>query len=209
MSKQETVRVFIALELPEEAGGYLTAVQRALQAHTPESAVRWSSPGGFHVTLVFLGDVPVAHLDKVAESIARAAQGIEPFTLHLSSLGCFPSERHPSVIWFGVAGELGPLGRLQGHLARTLGGWLELDERKRFKPHVTLGRVRVRDRASQRQVARLMQEVAASPTSLFPEDNVRPASEVAWTVTHVSLVQSELRPEGSRYTILHTVQLQS
>lgn len=206
---QETARVFIALELPAEARVYLAEAQRALQTRIPKNAVRWAKPEGFHLTLVFLGDVSVTYLESVSASMARAAQGIPPFSLHLSSLGCFPSVRHPSVLWLGVAGELEPLEHLQRRLVRTLDAWLELDEKRAFRPHVTLGRVRVRDRSSQRQVAQVMQEVTREDTQspLAPLPEGQAPADVVWTVSQVSLIRSELRPEGSRYTTLHTVAL--
>jgi 2'-5' RNA ligase len=222
VNTQETARVFIALELPEEARVYLAAAQRTLQNRIPRNAVRWTNSEGFHLTLVFLGDVSVTHLDGILASMARAAQGMPPFSLHLSSLGCFPSVRHPSVLWLGVAGDLEPLEHLQRRLVRMLDAWLELDEKRAFRPHVTLGRVRVRDRSSQRQVAQVMQEVThevlredapppLAPVAPLPDGQAptdQAPTDVMWTVSQVSLIRSELRPEGSRYTTLRTVALE-
>ena len=51
--RPNTIRVFIALELPAEAKQTLDEVIQKLRTHLP-SNVRWFNPSGSHLTLTFL-----------------------------------------------------------------------------------------------------------------------------------------------------------
>ena len=48
------MRLFIALDLPEEVRAELVGVQAALRSHP----VRWTQGPGMHLTLQFLGEMP-------------------------------------------------------------------------------------------------------------------------------------------------------
>ncbi|MDX1626607.1 MAG: RNA 2',3'-cyclic phosphodiesterase [Wenzhouxiangellaceae bacterium] len=86
----------------------------------------------FHVTLVFLGDVPESKVDDYAAAVPdRPAQA---FTLVLDRLGWFPRAR---VCWLG--GEAPAAGRsLVESLAAALEPLGHEPERRPWRPHVTL-----------------------------------------------------------------------
>jgi 2'-5' RNA ligase len=93
------------------------------------------------------------------------------------------------VIWVGLEGDTETAGRLKSALDQALKplGWEP--EGRAFRPHLTLGRVKQQQRA----------------IDLPWGTPVVPAS---WTVQAIHLFESELRPEGSLYTIRHTGHLQ-
>jgi len=69
--KPESMRLFVAIELPEEwktALGELQALmQRAVDAD-PEARghrIRWVQSDGIHLTLKFLGEVAIDKLDSI------------------------------------------------------------------------------------------------------------------------------------------------
>lgn len=124
------IRAFVALTLPDDVAGALTAAQAGLPSGR---AVEASS---FHVTLAFLGEQP----EPVVEDVhyALAAIRAEPFALRLSGLGLF-DEGRSSVLHAEVA-PAPALSHLREKVVQAArDGGLPF-ERRRFRPHVTLAR---------------------------------------------------------------------
>jgi len=194
----ETIRTFIAIELPAEIHDALAAAQHELQRADPGAArcVRWVAPGSIHLTLKFLGQTPGAKVEAIRQAIERAAASAPCLALRLGHAGCFPNVRQPRVLWIGVEGDLAALSRLQSAIESTVSPLGFPSEKRPFSPHLTLGRVR--DDATPEQRRRLGSAVAA----LQP-------SNARFTATSVSLMRSDLRPEGAVYTRLAEVEMSS
>ena len=133
-------RLFIAVELTPAARRYTEEALRIFKEGLP-SGVRWVRPEGVHLTLKFLGNVSNDAIPTVESGMRRAAEGICPFTVRVQGAGCFPSSRRPRVLWLGLQGELESLLTAQSRLEDSLEA-LGMDrETRRFRPHLTLGRV--------------------------------------------------------------------
>lgn len=128
----QTARLFLGLELNNEARQALTSVRRALE--TAGAVGKFHSPALYHLTLAFLGNTPAEQipvLQRLMDSIPQV-----PFTLTLSSLGTF---KNGSILWAGVE-KSAALMAYQESLARALresGFPLEEGE---YRPHITLAR---------------------------------------------------------------------
>jgi 2'-5' RNA ligase len=122
-------RVFLAIEIPAPQRRVLALAQAFLPA------IRPTDPEGFHLTLVFLGEMPDALLIALDEEMSRLCA--QPFTLALTGLGLFGGAR-PHAVWAGAAPEPA-LGALHEACTRTArrAGWT--GPAQRFHPHVTLG----------------------------------------------------------------------
>ena len=83
MTPQEW-RLFIALGLPEVLRTALTHEQERLQAAGLHAA--WVQPPGMHLTLHFLGDMPVTALERIAAACVPAANRVP--SLRLRRKGC-------------------------------------------------------------------------------------------------------------------------
>jgi len=184
----ETLRLFIAIELPTSVSQALGALQTHLGSGTDRSA-KWVAPAGIHLTLVFLGDVPSPRVPHIADALARAAQGAGPFSLHLAGAGCFPSLQRPRVIWVGLEGDTSRLAHLQRDVADRMERLGFPAERRPFTPHLTLARIR--DTAQPDEARRLAEAVARLAVP-----------HIAFTVTSIGLIRSELQPAGAVYTRL-------
>ncbi len=186
----DTLRLFIALELPPDVLDALQAVQNHLRGRAPRDAVRWTRPEGVHLTLKFLGETPAAKQAAITVAMQQAAAGHAPLHLHAAGLGCFPNLARPRVVWIGLGGDLDALAALAEAMeaaAETLGF---ARERRPFSPHLTLGRVR--QEAAGTDIKALGRLIEATPIG-----------EIArWTAESVSLMRSDLRPDGARYTCL-------
>lgn len=148
---------------------------------------RWASPEQWHLTLQFLG--PVGELAPVVDGL-RAAARRPAFRFRLGGGGAFPSVRRGRVIWIGaVEGGDGLVG-LAGAVTSTLVPLGYDAEPGRFRPHLTVARLRV-------------------PADVSPAVEAIGSAAVgpAWTVEEVVLYESRLSPRGATYTVLARVPL--
>ena len=100
MADGQTVRAFVAIELTASIRALLSTVQQELQEELAEAAVPCAgSRPSVHLTLQFLGDVPVEQLDSIKHALGQACW-VPQFELTLGGLGVFPNVRRIRVIWW-------------------------------------------------------------------------------------------------------------
>ena len=192
--KAGTVRVFVAVGLSGEARGQLIDAVGRIRREVSQG-VQWADPGGMHLTLKFLGNIPGARVEPLLECLGPVASGSGPFSLGLSGLGMFPNRRAPRVLWAGVTGDMEELGHLQQAAENAITSLGHPPEQRPFRPHITLGRPR--RTLSDAERGRVGAVVSA----------VDPPSPVRWQVESIEVMQSELHPSGARYTVLGSVPL--
>jgi len=181
------VRAFFAFEPPEAAKAALAALARELRERPDGDAVRWVRSEGYHLTLRFLGNVATERLPALVEAVRAELVAAKPFAVTFGAPRAFPSAREPRV----VALALEPEAELAALAERIEAGVVRAglpSERRRFRAHATLGRVRGR---------RLPSLAAPAPCVGVLE------------VREVVLLQSELDSSGSRYTPLARLPLAS
>ena len=184
---KKTVRVFIAVPIPDDVARFLRRSRTALQQ--PGMNLRWVPVENIHLTLKFLGDIDAASIEPVAGRMDAAAGASAPFSLIARGVGGFPNLRGFRVLWIGVDGDTRRLESLQRGVEsglETLG--LE-KERRRFHPHLTLARTR--------------QRMDGGQFGLLDATWAQHASE-AFRVDRICLFSSVLKPVGAVYTRLHT-----
>ena len=188
-TRQQTLpRLFATVELPGDARRAAAAHASSLRASSaPGARVGWEREEKLHLTLKFFGGVEPARADLLSQALARAAGAARPFALSLGGAGVFPTPSRPSVLWLGLTDPSGELARLRARLEDECDAANFARESKPFRPHVTLARVRAATRET-RQLARQHLELAFGP--------------VAFRVSEVVLMGSQLGPGGSVYTPL-------
>ena len=184
------MRLFIALPLPDQVKGLLQSQQQTLKKALPNTRIRWSDPAQLHLTLVFLGEVGARDLPLVTQGLEFACRRVQPFGLETADVGAFPSLNRASVLWTGVMGQTDVLETLHARLVGQLEGLYKPDKRT-FKPHLTLGRVRQfgHDELIRGAMATLEQDA------------------VSWKVEEVWVVSSLLKPTGAVHEVQHKVTL--
>jgi 2'-5' RNA ligase len=190
----EQIRSFIAIELPEEVREGLARLKKELE-RDEHKFVKWVDPGGIHLTLKFLGNIPSKRVAEITEAIEEVAQGISPFHLEISGLGAFPSLRQARVFWVGIGGELDKLSKFQQDIDSALAALGFAKEERSFVPHLTLARIRQGASPMER---RTFGELVGS--TVF-EDKYHVEVEV------INLMRSQLTPAGAIYTRLLAVGL--
>jgi 2'-5' RNA ligase len=186
----ETVRLFTAIDIGEEIREQLDGLQRRLKKL--HANVRWVRPKSIHLTLTFLGNVPIDKTDSLKAAIDPACREIKCFEIEAAGVGTFGRPGHPRVIWAGIA-ACPPLTLLQQNIAEALLA-AEIDfDPKPFSPHLTLGRVKGIDRHTNPLLEKI--------------EKCRDAPIGRTCVDHAELIQSTLTPHGAEYTTLHKAAL--
>jgi RNA 2',3'-cyclic 3'-phosphodiesterase len=184
----ETIRSFIAIELPEGLKNELGQLQAKLK--TGGDFVKWVSPDSIHLTLKFLGDIAEDKVPEINGGIIEAAAGISPFTLNMEGIGVFPNLNRIQVIWAGLTGDLNQLLDLQKKVEENMFLLGYPEEERKFTPHLTLGRVRYQPPPADRQ-----KFAQALTGTIFKSRNTI-------DVKAVNLMKSRLTPQGAIYTEL-------
>ena len=191
----QTVRAFLAVELPDEVTTALASVTEAIGS-AGVRGVRVVRPQDIHLTLKFLGNVPSSEIDAIADAVTRVAAAQRPFTVELGGTGAFPAGTRLRVLWVGVGGDLPALRQLHRAIEGALEPLAYERESREFNPHLTVARIRDGTSPADRRRA---VEAASSANELVSGARI--------DVRSVSLIRSILRPEGARYERLAHVPL--
>jgi RNA 2',3'-cyclic 3'-phosphodiesterase len=184
----ELIRCFIAIKIPgfdplRRVVKELAQMGRALKAVEPDN---------LHVTLKFLGDTDLDLIGEIGSLVERVANCRQPCVVKVAGLGVFPHLERPSVVWAGLAGAE-TLAAIAADLETGLEEFGFARENRPFVPHLTLARVKARP-----------------PESLRPLLSRHAKTEFGTaTVDQIELIRSELRPEGSKYTVLASAPLRA
>ena len=170
------MRLFVALNLPDEVSDYL----KSLQAQLPSAKMNLAKD--FHLTLQFLGDVSV---DQVMEIKSALYHVFMPYLkFKLGKIGVFKSRGEVKVVWAGLEFPE-ELMRVHSEIEEQLAP-LGFFNDKAFKPHLTLARVK------------------ECGVDFESELNGIEVLEKEFEVSEFELMESHLSPEGAKYEIIET-----
>ena len=175
VSESERHRLFVAIAVPETVARLVADAVEPVRAHAP--AARWTDPTSWHLTLSFLGLVPVARREEVTGALAGVAARHQSFELRLTGQAGMFGRR---VLWAGLTDD-GSLHNLAVDVRTALEPLGFPPDDRPFHPHLTLARAR-RD--------------TALPKGL---DAKYAGPEAGWWVRTLDLMRSHLSPHGARY----------
>jgi len=182
----DTLRLFLAIPIPEDVRAELQTVQRHLQPFSPPRAVRWARPEQFHLTLAFLGNVPAGRTDALIQAVRPICAATSPLRLKANDVGFFPGASSPRVFWVAISDRDGLLPGLQRQLAAAVLPFAQNQEARPFASHVTLARLEKFDR---RAAEKFVAGAKVFENKTFGE----------WTAAGVELVRSQLLPSGAQH----------
>lgn len=133
----ERWRCFVAVPLSAPLREALRPAVDAWQAATPARDLRWTDPAGWHLTIAFLGEVDAERVPDLAARLPDLVLRQPPVELIPDGLVAWPRAEEARMAWCRFRPETGI-----GELHRRVAGSLGVTERRRFRPHVTLARVR-------------------------------------------------------------------
>jgi 2'-5' RNA ligase len=181
---ERALRLFAALELPPEAVAALEAL-----AVDPEVWRRVPAES-LHITLAFLGATDPAHVPALDAALAAGVGERAAPRLGFAGALLLLPPRRARVLAAAVADPDGSLAALQAEVAAGLAATGAYEpEHRRFRPHVTVARLRARARAPR-----------AVATALDP---------LVFAGTAVTLFSSRTSPHGARYDALTRIPLQT
>jgi len=134
-----TIRSFIALPIPQDIANQLGDAAAKMSYQDKSGAVRWVDQENYHITLAFLGEQHEQDLETLAEQLDYHVRQTE-FEVVLSHLSPFPETR-PKLI-AAMAEKSSELDELHRQISSAIKSSDMLIERRKFIPHVTLGRYR-------------------------------------------------------------------
>lgn len=187
----DKIRAFIAIPATEEIRQLIEQLEKSLMRSGAD--VKWVEPRNVHLTLKFLGNIPVDTVEPMSKSLAEVLAGFGSFEVVVSGLGTFPGGSRPRVIWLGFGEGKADLAELARRIEDVCADFGFERETRPFSPHLTIGRVR---RPSP-QLSRLRENIAQikyNPLKLL--------------VDRVNLMKSKLSPRGPTYTILSSLALE-
>ena len=188
----ETLRTFLALNLPESQRHALVALTESLRPQI--RGAKWVDSDTLHLTLAFLGDIPREAVDPLSDALRLALTTHHAPRLHLGDVGAFPNLSRPRVLWVGLDGPgFDALHRLQAAVveaARSV-GCPPADDR--FHPHITVARFKP-DRGRPPNLTGLVADTPRADAEPF-------------LANEVVLYESSLTPHGPIYRAICTVKL--
>jgi RNA 2',3'-cyclic 3'-phosphodiesterase len=135
-----SLRAFIAVEISSEVR--TRARQLITRLAGTEARVTWVKPQLLHLTLKFLGDVDLTDIPPVSAAVTQAVADLPPFEIEVRGAGAFPNPARPRTIWLGVGQGQEEMVELHDRVEVALAGMGFRRELRRFRPHLTIGRVR-------------------------------------------------------------------
>lgn len=186
MKDGKPMRVFLAIEIPQDIKDLIEGIKERLRPAL--KGIRWTRPGGMHLTLKFFGDLSQDDVARISEIVERNARDTAPMTLDVGLPGGFPSLKKPRVLWLGIGGDVQRLAVLHAEIERDLEGCGFPAEKRPFKPHLTLGRARSRG------------GIISSSEDVIAKTG-KPGTH-RFDARELILFGSELKPGGAVYTKL-------
>lgn len=127
------MRLFIAIELPEQAKESIEKVKLELKGIKGVKAV---AKENIHLTLKFLGEVADNKADEIVRALSQVK--LKQFNLSISKMGVFPNEQRIQVLWVN-AEPAEPLFELKKMIDAALPRFRDDHP---FKNHITFARIK-------------------------------------------------------------------
>jgi 2'-5' RNA ligase len=131
MHMVEMMRLFVAINFNTDTRSRLLALRDELRGKSGRG--RFSAPENLHLTMVFLGECD-GKQTAAAKSVVTATE-FAPFEVSVERVGNFRG-----ALWWAGLREDKPLLVLQRDLSNSIAAAGFALERRRFSPHITLGR---------------------------------------------------------------------
>lgn len=190
LSDKNVARVFIASSLNEEAKNLIKDIQSNIKKLNCQ--IKWVKPENVHLTLKFLGNIESDRIDELKKLVQSTSKMTQSIKSDLFNLGAFPNSQKPKILWVGLSDNESKIAQLAETIETSLSTIGFSKEKRSFKPHVTIGRVR-----SFKNIKPLSETI-----SQFSVKNA-----VAQNIDNITIYKSTLTPTGPIYEVLKKFEL--
>lgn len=182
-------RTFIAIKvsLSREASELFTDIKLRLK----DERIKWVDLANLHITLYFIGDAEEEFIKQLEQALMSELSNFKSFNLKSSKVGVFRNLKDIRAIWFGLE-ENENLQRLKHLVNKALDSCGMNAEYKKFKPHITLGRIK--SLKNKLMLKNIVEENANRHIQQF-------------LVKEVVLYESQLTNQGPVYKVLRKIEL--
>ena len=178
------IRSFLAFELPYDIKRMVKQISKDIRRS--KLNVRWVRVDNIHLTVIFMGNMRAEDISAARGEIKKICIEFGPFDIKLKGLGVFPNRQRPRVLWLGLDGEIERMSSLRDSLQELLKPFGIKEEKRSFKPHLTMGRFRKPNKGDS-----LLDNIISQYKDL--------GSPVC-QLKELVMFKSELKPEGAEYT---------
>jgi len=176
-------RLFIALKLPVPIVEKITEIRKSI--YDIDDLGKWEPNDKLHLTLKFLGDTEESKTILIINKLKTIVSKYSEIDCRIGEFGFFL----PRILWIKL--EVNPnLFTLINEIEESLFELGFEKEKRLFKPHITLLRIR--------------KNVSDEFVSAFKNYK---APEMSFNCSEIALVKSELFPRGSVYTDIKVFKL--
>lgn len=180
------IRSFLAFDLPEGMRDTVSRISSELRPLLPRA--RWIRTDNIHLTVVFLGQIPESSIEGITGVAKSTCDRYGAFDIALKGVGVFSGVRNPRVLWFGLQADLERMSHFRDALQRKLRPFGVPEEKRPFRPHLTLCRFKKGTRGGA-PLAKIL-------------DAYKDFSGPFYRLRRFFLFKSDLTPTGSIYTEL-------
>lgn len=183
-----TRRTFIAFNV--NPGPEVLDCLKKLQNALAGNQVRWVDPQRMHITVTFIGDTPPEKMKGITEILEKYVPVFTAPAMKIRGMGVFRDLRDARVIWLGLD-PIPVIAELKKQIDRDLDALGFRIEKRTFRPHLTMGRIK---RLSERSPLQGM--ILEYKDRTLMEGSVR----------DIVLYESRLRPGGPLYIPVQRVE---
>lgn len=190
-NEKEYFRVFIGTYINNEGwfSNYLSFINSFEKTY--EYKIRWVDSSNLHMTWKFLGDITLSRVSRVVNELNSSLNELKPMQLFFNSLELWPKNNSPRQIVFTASDLEDNIIKNYKILDKSLGNVGFDLEKRPFKPHITLGRFKIKEKLSE--------SIILSPENLLESVNLK--------ISNIAIIKSNLLPKGPVYEVLHSLQI--
>jgi len=180
------IRLFVALIIPGEIKEEI--FNHCYAASENPADFRWEAREKVHLTLKFIGDVKEDLLDQIIDEL-EFVKNYTTFNCTISKFGFFFRDNQAKILWCNLQTDDSIISLVEELNSRLRKYDIDIEKRK-FKGHLTL--LRIKNKVSEKFI------------KSFKEYFFDP---IIFNANEIALIQSVLKPSGSKYKILKIYEL--
>ena len=180
--QEARIRAFIALSIAEPLVQLLATHADYIRADDRNREIRWVAPENYHLTVEFLGEIDAQVIEPLGNELTESIGDFALPPQCVEEVTYFPFVAKPRVV-AALLRRNESLKELHNRVCKAVRAAGVALQRRRFHPHITLGRVRGR------RVPRLL----IPPVALG----------VAAEFSVLTVYESRLSPGGATYSPLY------
>ena len=174
-----TNRLFVALDIPGDIKDQIISIRNNLYQNSEN--IKWEKREKYHFTIKFLGDVEESKNEEIINTLTDQLKYQKKIYCEFDKFGFFFKSGQPKILWLGLKFNK-ELKSLAEQIDTTLLNLGFQKEKRQFKPHLTILRIR-----GYENISGIMK---------FKD---YPLSKLSFICDQITLIKSILKPDSSVY----------